>query len=221
MWSRYPQAPFVAVSHEQARALGGPERRSASSITRWTPTRIPFQADARRLPAVPRPLHRRQGRAGRPSRWRAGPGIACCSRRRRTTTTAQHVAPLVDGAAGGLRGRGAARGEGGAARRRARAALSGAGRRVVRPGAGRGRRRAARRWPRSIAAPCARSSRTSVTGGVFDVARRAGGRPAAGAGARPRRACASAPWSASASTAWSTAYVAIYRGVAERHRARA
>ena len=39
---------------------------------------------SRGLPAVPRPLHRRQGRIGRDRRWHGGPGIACCSRPPRT-----------------------------------------------------------------------------------------------------------------------------------------
>ena len=51
----------------------------------------------------------------------------------------EHVAPLVDGRQVIYVGRSAARGEGGAARRRARAALSGAVGRIVRPGAGRSR----------------------------------------------------------------------------------
>ena len=53
------------------------------------------------------------------------------------------------------------------------------------------------------------------------LTRRAGGRPAAGAGARSRGRARRVPWSDSASPAWSRPTWTLYRGVAERHRARA
>ena len=81
LWSRYPEAPFVAVSHDQARALAG------LSVVAVIPHAIdtaayPFRSTPRRLPALSRPLQRRKGRAAG-HRGCAANREAARSRRRR------------------------------------------------------------------------------------------------------------------------------------------
>ena len=100
LWSRYPEAPFVAISNEQARLLAGAQRRRHRAARhRHRQLRVP--RDARRLPAVSRPLHRGQGRAAgdrdRQARRHAadsGRGrrrLLSRARSRRTSTAAQIV----------------------------------------------------------------------------------------------------------------------------------
>ena len=62
LWSRYPEAPFVAISERTGPAARRPERRRHGA-PRHRHRHLHLSRDAGRLPAVPRPLHRRQGRA--------------------------------------------------------------------------------------------------------------------------------------------------------------
>ena len=137
----------------------------------------------------------------RRSTSRGAPACRSCSAAEANDYYREKVAPLVDGSARRLRRRGRRRGQGGAARRRAGAALSGAGRRAVRAGArrGHGLRHAGRgaRSRRGAGGRRGRRDRRRVR-----VARRAGRRAAARAGARSRRGCGRWPRSASASSAW-------------------
>ena len=74
LWSRYPEAPFVAISKEQAAPAQRPQRRRHGAARhRHRQLRVP--GDAGGLPAVPRPLHRRQGRRCRRSR---SPSASAC-----------------------------------------------------------------------------------------------------------------------------------------------
>ena len=43
LWSRYPEAPFVAISKEQARLLEGSQRRRTSCFTASTSTHFAFR----------------------------------------------------------------------------------------------------------------------------------------------------------------------------------
>ena len=104
LWSRYPEAPFVAIS-QRAGAPARRRQRRRHRAARHRHRQLRVSRDARRLPAVPRPLHRRQGRAagdrGRQARRHAAdPGrrrgrrtIASTSRRtstaRRSSTSAR------------------------------------------------------------------------------------------------------------------------------------
>ncbi len=62
LWARYPEAPFVAISNEQAMLLAG--ANVVGTVLHGIDTdNFTFCETAGRLPAVPRPVHRRQGRA--------------------------------------------------------------------------------------------------------------------------------------------------------------
>ncbi len=61
LWQRYPEAPFIAISQEQARLLSG--LNVAGVVLHSVETdRFDVPRATRRLPAVPRSIHRGQGR---------------------------------------------------------------------------------------------------------------------------------------------------------------
>ncbi len=60
LWAHYPEAPFIAISNEQARLLSG--FNVVGTVLHGIDTdRFTFRESAGRLPAVPRALHGRQG----------------------------------------------------------------------------------------------------------------------------------------------------------------
>ena len=90
-----PEAPFVAISNEQARLLAG--LNVVGTVLHGIDTdALHVPRDARRLPAVPRPLHRGQGRAAG-DRGRQARRHAAAARRRRERVLPRDVAPHVDG----------------------------------------------------------------------------------------------------------------------------
>ena len=157
LWSRYPEAPFVAISNEQARLLSRRSTSSARCCTASTPTRS--RSARRRTTTCCSSAASPKARACcRRSRSRKRVGMRLILAAAEDDYYREKVAPHVDGTPDRLPRRGRLRGEGEALRRRARAALS-RSRRASRSASCSPRRwRAARRSPRSIAAPCARSS---------------------------------------------------------------
>ena len=145
LWSRYPEAPFVAISNEQARLLAGVNvvgtvlhgiDTDRSRSARLPTTTCSSSAGSPKARACCR-------RSRSPSAWACG----WSSRPPRTSTIARQVAPHVDGTRIVYHRRGGLRDQGEAVRRRARAALSDPGARAVRPRARRshGLRHAGRR----------------------------------------------------------------------------
>jgi hypothetical protein len=70
LWSRYPDAPFVAISNEQARLLAG--LNVMETVLHGIDTGRSPSGKARRLPAVPRTIHGSKGvlqAIGSPSAW--------------------------------------------------------------------------------------------------------------------------------------------------------
>ena len=174
----------------------------------------------RRLPAVPRPLHRGQGRAAGDRGRAPDRACACCSPRRRTTTTASTWRRSWTATRSIYVGEVAARREGGAARRRAGAALSGAGRRAVRARARRGQAACGTPVAALDRGAVSRDRRRRRDRRRVRLARRAGRRPAARAGARPRGR-ARPRRGALRDARMVDAYLDVYRGVAAHHGARA
>ena len=159
LWRRYPEAPFIAISREQARLLAA--LNVAGIVLHGIDTdRFTFRAAARRLPAVPRPLHRRQRTGAGDRGGQADRHAAAAGRRRRA------VLSRARGAAGRrradrLRRRSRLRHQG-AACTAARARCSTRFRPANRSASCWPKRwPAARRSPRSIAARFAKSSTTA------------------------------------------------------------
>ncbi len=79
LWRRYPEAPFIAISREQARLLDG---LNVAGI-------VPHGIDTDRFTSTPTPtttccssdVSRQARDRCRRSRWRSGPACACCSPR--------------------------------------------------------------------------------------------------------------------------------------------
>ena len=146
LWSRYPEAPFVAISNEQARLLDGPQRRRAPCCTASTPT-------VSRSASTPDDYLLFLGRFTEGKGVLQAIEIAKRVGMRLILAAAEddyyreHVAPHVDGKQIVYYRRGRFRHEGEAVRRRARAALPDSGARAVRAGARRsdGLRHAGRR----------------------------------------------------------------------------
>ena len=137
LWSRYPEAPFVAISNEQARLLAG--LNVVDTVLHGIDTdRFTFRDQAGRLPAVSRPFHRGQGRpAGDRDRQTRRHAPDPRGRGRRTTT-ARKSRRTSTAARSSTVGEADFASQGEAVRRRARAALPDSGARAVRAGAGRG-----------------------------------------------------------------------------------
>ena len=85
LWSRYPEAPFVAISNEQARLLSGVN--VVGTVLHGIDTAGSVSRAARRLSVVSRPFYRGQGVLQAP-RWRGGWECAWCPRRRKRPITA-------------------------------------------------------------------------------------------------------------------------------------
>ena len=84
---RYPEAPFVAISQEQARAARRAQRRRHRAARASTPT-ASRSARRRTTTCCSSAASPRARACCRRSRWRAASACACCSRPPRTTTIA-------------------------------------------------------------------------------------------------------------------------------------
>ena len=174
--------------------------------------------EARRLPALPRPLHRGQGRAAG-DRDRQARGHAADPRRRRRRLLSREGRARTSTARTSSTTAKPTTRQGEAVRRRARAALPDPGARAVRPRARRGdgvrhagRRARSRRGPReswTMASPAS----CSTTSSRWRTSCRASSISIAGA-------FASARSRGSASTAWCDEYVAVYHRLVDERRAR-
>ena len=215
LWSRYPRG---AVRRHLARA-GAPARPASTSSAPCCTASTPTPSRSAPIPTTTCCSSAASPKARaccRRSRSRGGPGMRLMLAAAENDYYREHVAPLVDGTTGRLRRRGRftpTRSRCSAARARCSIRCRRASRSAW---CWPKRWRAARRSPRSTAAPSREIVDDGVTGVVFDSTRRAGRRAAAGAGARSRGGCAPRRWSASASTGWWTATWPLYRGAGRR-----
>ena len=137
LWSRYPEAPFVAISNEQARLLQRPQRRRHGAARhRHRQLRVP--RDSPTTTCCSSAASPKARACCRRSRSPGASGMRLILAAAEDDYYRETVAPHVDGTQIVYFGEADFDGEGEAVRRRARAALSDSGARAVRPGAGRG-----------------------------------------------------------------------------------